>query len=138
MNDARDSRPTGTGRAGALTVATLALSLATVGDPPVAVANAATASLMREQAATLAGDLREADADEVATLKGFNSDIDDFHAHGREVYWLARVRQSDSKFNNNVFERALRRKATFRGMNTVQRLARAYAPAGGPRVDPDA
>ncbi len=45
--------------AGALTVATLALSLATVGDPPVAVANAATASLMREQAATLAGDLHD-------------------------------------------------------------------------------
>jgi uncharacterized protein (DUF1697 family) len=70
-------------------------------------------------------------ADEVATLRGFNSDIDDFHAHGREVYGLARVRQSDSRFNNNVFERTLRRKATFRGLNTVQRLAAKYPPAGG-------
>lgn len=69
-------------------------------------------------------------ADEVAILQGFNSDIDDFHAHGREVYWLARVRQSDSRFNNNVFERALRRKATFRGVNTVRRLAAKYPPAG--------
>lgn len=45
--------------AGALTVATLALTLITVGDPPAPVANAATAGFMREQAKTLIGDLRD-------------------------------------------------------------------------------
>lgn len=67
-------------------------------------------------------------ADEIAILAGFNSDIDAFHSHGREVYWLCRTRQSDSAFNNNAFERALRRKATFRGVNTVRRLAAKYPP----------
>lgn len=69
-------------------------------------------------------------ADERAVLAGFNSDIDDFHSHGREVFWLCRTRQSDSTFNNNAFERALRRKATFRGINTVRRLAAKYPPTG--------
>ncbi|MCC7021022.1 MAG: DUF1697 domain-containing protein [Ardenticatenales bacterium] len=68
-------------------------------------------------------------ADEKAVLAGFNNDIDDFHSHGREVYWLCRTKQSDSKFNNNAFERALRRRATFRGRNTVLRLAAKYPPS---------
>jgi len=68
-------------------------------------------------------------ADEIAILTAFNNDIDDFHSHGREVYWLCRTKQSDSKFNNNAFERALRRRATFRGRNTVLRLAAKYQPS---------
>lgn len=68
-------------------------------------------------------------ADEIGNLTAFNNEIDDFHSHGREVYWLCRVRQSDSKFNNNAFERALRRRATFRSRNTVLRLAAKYPPA---------
>jgi uncharacterized protein (DUF1697 family) len=53
------------------------------------------------------------------------SDLDDFHVKGREVYWLCRVGQSDSKFNNTVFERAVTR-ATWRGMKTVRKLAAKY------------
>ena len=68
-------------------------------------------------------------ADEIAILTAFNNEIDDFHSHGREVYWLCRTKQSDSKFNNNAFERALRRRATFRGRNTVLRLAAKYPPS---------
>lgn len=68
-------------------------------------------------------------ADEIAILTAFNNDIDDFHSHGREVYWLCRTKQSDLKFNNNAFERALRRRATFRGRNTVLRLAAKYQPS---------
>jgi uncharacterized protein (DUF1697 family) len=51
------------------------------------------------------------------------SDIDAFHTHGREVYWLCAKKQSGSKFSNAVFERALRMRATFRGINTVRKLA---------------
>ena len=53
-------------------------------------------------------------ADEIAILSGFNSDIDDFHCHGREVYWLCRTKQTDSKFNNNASGRALRLRPTLR------------------------
>ena len=63
-------------------------------------------------------------------LQDLRSSIDDFHTHGREVYWLCRKRQSDSKFSNAVFERALGVRATFRGMNTMQRLAQRCGPHG--------
>jgi uncharacterized protein (DUF1697 family) len=55
----------------------------------------------------------------------FKSDLEDFHVHGREVYWLSRVGQSESKFNNAVFERAVTR-ATWRGMKTVNKLVDKY------------
>jgi uncharacterized protein (DUF1697 family) len=57
------------------------------------------------------------------TLMAFKTSIDDFHGHGREVYWLCRKKQSESTFHNARFERALNIRATFRGVNTVSRLA---------------
>lgn len=66
------------------------------------------------------------DKDDVKVLMGFKTEIDDFHFNGREIYWLCRVRQSDSKFSNAKFEKALRIKATFRGENTVKKLAAKY------------
>lgn len=62
-------------------------------------------------------------------LMGFKTDVDDFHAHGREVYWLCRKRQSESTFSNVAMEKALGVRATFRGINTVRRLAAKYPPA---------
>lgn len=62
------------------------------------------------------------------TLAGFETDIDAFHAHGCEVYWLCRKTQSKSGFSNAVFEKALGVRATFRGINTVRRLAEKYPP----------
>jgi uncharacterized protein (DUF1697 family) len=56
-------------------------------------------------------------------LMTFKTDIDDFHVHGREVYWLCAKKQSESTFSNASFERALKVRATFRGVNTVSRLA---------------
>ena len=56
-------------------------------------------------------------------VKGFNTELDAFHAQGRELYWMSRNKQSESKFSNAAFERALGLRATFRGMNTVQRIA---------------
>lgn len=66
--------------------------------------------------------------DEVALLEGFTTDIDAFATSEREVYWLCRRRQSESTFNNRAFERALGRRATFRSINTVTRLAAKYRP----------
>ena len=59
---------------------------------------------------------------------GFKTAIDDFHVHGREIYWLCRKGQSDSTFSNAAMERKLRISATFRGMNTIRRLAEKYPP----------
>jgi len=57
-------------------------------------------------------------------LRGFKSDIDDFHLHNREIYWLCKKRQSESKFSNAAFEKALHSRSTFRGMNTIKNLAK--------------
>ena len=62
-----------------------------------------------------------------AKLMGLETDIDRFHHHGREVYWLCRTKQSESKFSNAVFERTLKVQATFRGISTVKKLALKYA-----------
>ncbi len=69
--------------------------------------------------------------DDVGVLQGLETDIDAFAAVGREVYWLCRRKQSESRFNNAVFERTLRRQATFRGHNTVARLAARVAARAG-------
>lgn len=60
------------------------------------------------------------------TLMAFTTDVDEFHTHGREVYWLCRTKQSDSTFSNTRFEKAVKARATFRGINTVVRLAAKY------------
>jgi len=52
--------------------------------------------------------------------------VDDFHVRGREVYWLCRTKQSDSKFSNARFEKTLNARATWRNVNTVVRLAAKY------------
>lgn len=66
------------------------------------------------------------DKDGVKVLMEFKTEIDDFHFNGKEIYWLCRVRQSDSTFSNTKFEKALKIKATFRSENTVRRLAAKY------------
>lgn len=60
----------------------------------------------------------------------FRNEHDDFHVHGRAVYWLSRARQSESTFSNAEFERALKVRATFRSMNTVQRLSAKHVGTG--------
>jgi uncharacterized protein (DUF1697 family) len=56
-------------------------------------------------------------------LMAFRSPVDDFHTHGREVYWLCRVRSSESEFSLARLEKALRTQATFRNSTTVQKIA---------------
>jgi uncharacterized protein (DUF1697 family) len=67
------------------------------------------------------------DSEGEAKLMALYTEIDDFHVHGREIFWLCRKKQSESTFSNAVLEKALRRQATLRGINTVRKLAAKYA-----------
>ena len=62
----------------------------------------------------------------VKSLMSLKSEIDDFHVHGRELYWTPRTRQSDSAFSNRVCERAIQCPTTFRNLTTIARLAAKY------------
>jgi uncharacterized protein (DUF1697 family) len=75
--------------------------------------------------AFLSGPLDASSKKKLMTLK---TDIDDFHAHGREIYWLCLKRQSESTFSNNLFEKVVGRRATFRGVNTIRKMAEKYPP----------
>jgi uncharacterized protein (DUF1697 family) len=61
-------------------------------------------------------------------LLSLRSDIDDFSVDGRELYWISRTSTADSKLSNTVFEKKLGMPATFRGTNTVERIAAKYPP----------
>jgi uncharacterized protein (DUF1697 family) len=63
------------------------------------------------------------------TLMGLSTEIDEFHVHNREVYWLCQKKQSESTFSNALFERKLKVQTTFRGWKTVLKLAAKYPPA---------
>ena len=60
-------------------------------------------------------------------LMALRTDIDDFHVHGREIYWLCRKKQSGSKISNAVLEKAVGQKSTLRGANTVRKMAARYS-----------
>jgi hypothetical protein len=59
-------------------------------------------------------------------VMAFETDIDMFRVHDREIYWLCRRRQSESMFSNAVLERALGCESTVRGVNTIRRMATKY------------
>ncbi len=65
-------------------------------------------------------------ADAMARVQALETEMDSFATHGRAFYWLCRQKQSHSTFNNNRFERTARAQATFRGINSLTRLARKY------------
>jgi uncharacterized protein (DUF1697 family) len=66
------------------------------------------------------------DDSETRKLMSLQTEIDDFHIHGREIYWLCKKKQSESKISNVVIEKALGVKSTLRGINTVKKLAEKY------------
>ncbi|MGH7654387.1 MAG: DUF1697 domain-containing protein [Gemmatimonadaceae bacterium] len=59
-------------------------------------------------------------------LMSFRSKTDDFHIHGREVYWLCKTHMSDSPFFRVGLEKALGTKATVRNVTTVAKLVDKY------------
>jgi uncharacterized protein (DUF1697 family) len=74
---------------------------------------------------------KEPTEEAVEKLMALQNEIDDFHVHQREIYWLCRKKQSESTFSNAVFERTLKLKSTWRGINTIKRLAAKYPPQKG-------
>jgi uncharacterized protein (DUF1697 family) len=62
-------------------------------------------------------------------IMALQTDIDLFHVRGREVYWLCKTGQGDSKFSNARFEKLLKTRATWRNLNTIARLAAKYPSA---------
>ncbi len=67
------------------------------------------------------------DESSVQKLTALKTDIDDFHVHSREIYWLCQKKQSDSKISNVVIEKKLGLKTTLRGVNTVNKMAEKYS-----------
>ena len=63
------------------------------------------------------------DAEANRKVMALRTDIDDFHVHGRELYWLCGKKQSESTFSNAVLEKTTGRPSTLRGFGTVQKLA---------------
>jgi len=59
-------------------------------------------------------------------LMSLRTEIDDFHVHRREIYWLCKKKQSESKVSNVAIEKSLGVKSTLRGVNTVNKLAEKY------------
>jgi uncharacterized protein (DUF1697 family) len=60
-------------------------------------------------------------------LRTLASSREHLRLHGREVYWLTESKLSESKLSYAAFEKALKTRATFRGMNTVERLSARLA-----------
>jgi uncharacterized protein (DUF1697 family) len=61
--------------------------------------------------------------EQVSTLATLRSAADDFMVHGTEVYWKCRIRQSQSKFSNALFERKLKVRTTLRRAVMLQGLS---------------
>lgn len=62
----------------------------------------------------------------IKTARALQSDIDELHVHGREVYWLARKNIAEATITGAGIEKALQTPVTFRNINTVRRLAVKY------------
>ena len=58
-------------------------------------------------------------------LQALQTDVDSFVPDGCEVYWLCRVKQSDSRFSNALFERKLKIRTTIRRVTMLQGLSAA-------------
>ena len=59
-------------------------------------------------------------------VMSYRNELDDLHLSGREVYWLCRMKQTESPFAKAGFEKIAKTKATFRGINTMRRIAAKY------------
>ena len=76
------------------------------------------------------GFLKAAPSAEAARrIAALRTGTDDFHVHGRELYWWCRTRLSESRVTGALLEKALGAPATFRNVTTVRRLALKAAGA---------
>jgi uncharacterized protein (DUF1697 family) len=63
----------------------------------------------------------------IQKLLALKNEIDDFHVYGREIYWLRQINPTESKFSNMILEKTIGRRATIRGINTIQKMAEKYS-----------
>jgi uncharacterized protein (DUF1697 family) len=64
-----------------------------------------------------------------AKLLASETEVDTFHVHGREVYWLARAGLGQSQFSGGLLEKILGQPATLRNTTSLRKLAAKYAPS---------
>jgi uncharacterized protein (DUF1697 family) len=62
-----------------------------------------------------------------SALDDLRTDVDVFHVHDRELYWLCRGRMSDSLVKPALLGDAIAAPITVRNMNTIRRLVDKYA-----------
>jgi uncharacterized protein (DUF1697 family) len=72
---------------------------------------------------------RPLNAADTRAVMTFKTEFDDFRVKGREVYWLRKTRQTESPFKYVSLEKKLKIRCTFRGLNTVMRLAAKHGPS---------
>lgn len=69
--------------------------------------------------------------DAVERLEALRTEVDEFHVHGREFYWLARKKISESLVTGPQMTRAMGKvPSTNRNVTTVRKLAAKYPPEG--------
>jgi uncharacterized protein (DUF1697 family) len=71
---------------------------------------------------------RPLEAADTRAVMAFKTEVDDFRVKGREVYWLRKTRLTESPFKYVSLEKQLKIRCTFRGLNTVTRLAAKHGP----------
>jgi uncharacterized protein (DUF1697 family) len=65
--------------------------------------------------------------DAVERLEGLRTEVDEFHVHGREFYWLARKKISESLVTGPMMAKAIGKvPSTNRNITTIQKLAAKY------------
>jgi uncharacterized protein (DUF1697 family) len=73
--------------------------------------------------------------DQQARVAALRNDVDDFVSGERELLWLCRRPQSQSRFSGATLERQLKLRCTVRRATMLQGLARLLQDAPGPRPD---
>jgi len=61
--------------------------------------------------------------DAVKAVMALKTADDEFHVNGSELYWASKKSQGESTFSNALLEKTLKARSTFRGVNTVVKLA---------------
>lgn len=61
-------------------------------------------------------------------VTALRTEVDEFHFHARELYWLCRKKLSESTISGAQLERKLGMPATLRNATTVRKLAAKYRP----------
>lgn len=71
------------------------------------------------------------DRESAGRLEALRTEVDEFHAHGREFYWLARKKISESLVTGPMMTRAIGKlPSTNRNITTVRKLAAKYGGKG--------